>query len=96
MDKIAQFVQLATMGDASALYKLSPVWHWEYKEIDVKYVIVSAVAHAFDHGGAETLVFPARADGSIINMLDIGGGRGYVDHRKALETMGYEYIPVRG
>lgn len=48
------------------------------------YVVVSAIPLP------ETLVFPANATGEVTDWGQIGGGRGYMDHGKALATMGYE------
>lgn len=60
-------------GDA-ALYRLD----------DGSYVAVSAIN---TYGGPETLVFPADESGEVTDWLEIGGGRGYLDHEEALATL---------
>lgn len=44
-------------------------------EKDGEHFIVSWIATAPDHPGAETLVFPASEDGEITSWMDVAGGR---------------------
>lgn len=67
----------------AALYQLSEALSGH------EYVIVSGLVSAFDHGGPETLVFPATAEGKVINYGELAGGRGYNNHAIALEDAGY-------
>ena len=41
-----------------------------------RYYVVSHIGYAADHGGPETLVFPARGDGMITDWTDVAGGPG--------------------
>ncbi len=86
--KTATFVRGLGWKTDAALYKLSSPFV-TYDDEAYTHVIASSVI-AFDHGGPETLVFPAQENGDPINMGDIAGGRGYMSHEKALRDMGYE------
>ena len=55
------------------------------------HVIVSAAD--VESSGPEVLIFPARANGEAIDMSEIGGGRGDLDHEKAIREMGWEVAP---
>jgi len=75
-------------GDA-ALYKVEPpvrYSNYDDDEHETDYVIASSVIALYT--GPETLVFPADQDGEAINMLEIGGGRGPLNHQWALSTLG--------
>ena len=58
-----------------------------------KFVIVSAVASAFDTGEPETFIFKANEEGECISFLDLAGSqRGICDQSKVLEDLGYEIV----
>ena len=61
-------------GDA-ALYLLD----------DGSYVIASSVVDVYS--GPETLVFASNEDGDVTSWNEIGGGRGYLDHKEALASL---------
>lgn len=94
--KTATFVKRVDWQADAALYRLSesvPVGHgWADDDASSKrtsFVIVSAVNC---YSVPETLIFPATEDGEAINMLEIAGGRGYMDHKIALEGFGFEIV----
>ena len=82
-------------GDAR-LYELSePVeygdclWDEDAALTATNYVIVSAVVFSM-FAGPETFIFPAREDGTAIDMIELRGSmRGNVSHEKVLERAGY-------
>ena len=96
--KTATFIRKITdwQGDA-ALYELSHPMResWGEDEDECKFVIVSAVM-AFDHGGAETFIFPAK-DADATDALSFselpGSTRGTLDHIEVLNRCGYEVTP---
>lgn len=54
-----------------------------------EYVVVSATVVPFT--GPETYIFPARADGTVINFAEREGSyRGGLDHATALQNAGYK------
>lgn len=58
------------------LYRLDPPYvheEGEEGEIDVEYVVVSAVKNGMAH---ETLIFPANKKGEILSMIELWGRRG--------------------
>lgn len=55
------------------------------------YVIVSALAEAFDTNRPETFIFGADVMGEIVNYSELPGSyRGGMDHVKALRDAGYQ------
>lgn len=73
------------------LYKVDPpmAYGWGDDEGTTEYVVVSAVVVPYI-GGAETYIFPAREDGSVIEYGEMEGSfRGALDHEQALENAGY-------
>lgn len=50
------------------------------------YFVVSSLAYAFDHGGAETLAFAADENGEILSFTDVAGGRG-VSREQVIEEL---------
>lgn len=78
------------------LYRVSPPMKYGYdygdgddRRGETEYVIVSAVVAMFS--GPETYIFPAREDGSAIDMLELDGSyRGGLDHEAALRRAGYD------
>jgi hypothetical protein len=78
------------------LYKLSlPV---RYRDVSgetprkrqTKFVVVSSIDLALDHGGSETFIFPADAKGKIQNWQELdGSSKGKVSHSTALDTLGF-------
>lgn len=55
------------------------------------FVIVSAIANAFDHGGPETLSFAADAEGNVLSWADgPGSQRGTTDHERVIRDAGWE------
>lgn len=88
MGKTATKVKDLTGWGMASLYELSESVETYDGERKTKFVIVSAVNAMFS--GPETLVFAARQSGEKLGMLiEIGGGRGYMNHTKALENMGF-------
>lgn len=74
----------------AVLYRLSePVTYEETLTTD--HVVVSAA-----HGmltGPETYIFPADADGKILNWGELDGSyRGGLDHASALESAGFQIV----
>lgn len=92
-------------GSKQAVYRLSEPVEWsgwvrntlEYVDHDnprsTSYVFISAVPFAFDHGGSETLIFPAHAGtdeyGSILSSNEITGFRDCFDHAEAIGLAGW-------
>lgn len=83
-------------GDA-ALYKCDPPMEYErlvdgeYTKDMAEYVVVSATTALFT--GPETYIFPADANGNVINWLELDGSfRGALDHNEALQNAGYEVV----
>jgi hypothetical protein len=80
-------------GDAR-LYRVDPPVEridWssgEEKQTLHDYVVVSAVVAMFS--GPETYIFPASADGEVVDWLELNGSfRGGLDHGSALGQAGY-------
>ncbi len=76
------------------LFKLSePVpYGWDWDEENTKgltdYVIISAALVPFS--GAETYIFPAKKDGTAIEMLEMPGSfQGGLDHAAAIAGAGW-------
>ena len=75
------------------LYKV-PEYKWSnsFEEGTAEYVAVSAVVAL---GGPETFIFPADADGTVLNWLELEGSfHGALDHVRALNNAGYEEVVV--
>ena len=54
-----------------------------------KFVIVSSIKNAFDHGGAETFIFPSNAEGEVLSWRELQGStRGFITHEQALFELG--------
>jgi len=81
--------QLEGWRSDARLYHLDPAISFETIDDMGKtdYVIVSAARMM----GPETYIFPARKDGTAINMLELSGSfRGSLDHAQALLNAGYK------
>lgn len=81
----------------AALYSVSPPIPYgiDWDDEDEKYlysadfVIVSAANVIFT--GPETYIFPASADGEVLNWIELDGSyRGGLDHKIALRRAGYK------
>lgn len=92
--KTATFVKKIEgwIGDAR-LFRLSAPMSYdedsedENSKSETDHVIVSAVATF----GDETFIFPATADGEVLNMCEmVGSFKGNLDHVQALRNAGYE------
>jgi len=89
--KTARLVRKLDWKTDAALYKLSEPVEFRNTADDkntTDYVIASAVI-AFDHGGEECLIFPAKENGETWSMLDIGGRRGTMSHETVLWNLGF-------
>lgn len=78
------------------LYRLDPPYvheEGEEGEIDVEYVVVSAVKNGMAH---ETLIFPADKKGEILSMLELWGRRGTMSHLLTLDSFGYTMANFKG
>ena len=82
-------------GEAK-LYKLSePVKYTggygdERKKRQTKFVVVSSISAAPDHGGSETFIFPADATGKVQDWGELtGSDRGNVTHKHVLSSLGF-------
>lgn len=90
-------------GDAQ-LYKLSePVFYkdtewkkvdgkgeWHSKKRQTKFVVVSSISAAPDHGGSETFIFPSDAKGVVQNWGELQGSqRGNASAFLVLGSLGY-------
>ena len=78
------------------LYKLSsPVRYRDTsgetpRKRQTKFVVVSSIDLALDHGGSETFIFPADAKGKIQSWQELdGSSKGKVSHSTALDTLGF-------
>ena len=85
-------------GDAK-LYKLSsPVRYRDTsgetpRKRQTKFVILSSVELALDHGGAETFIFPADAKGKIQSWQELeGSARFKVSHDVVLGLLGFNLV----
>ena len=85
-------------GDAK-LYKLSsPVRYRDTsgetpRKRQTKFVILSSVELALDHGGAETFIFPADAKGKIQSWQELeGSARFKASHKAVLDLVGFALI----
>ena len=85
-------------GDAK-LYKLSsPVRYIERsretkRKRQTKFVILSSVELALDHGGSETFIFPADAKGKIQSWQELeGSARFKVSHDVVLGLLGFNLV----
>ena len=85
-------------GDAK-LYKLSsPVRYIERsaetkRKRQTKFVILSSVELALDHGGSETFIFPADAKGKIQSWQELeGSARFKTSHKAVLDLVGFALI----
>lgn len=88
--KIASYIRTVTnqgyRGEARLYLLNEPVFDSRGKA--TKYVIVSAV-DAFS-AGIETFIFPADADGRIIDLVELDGStRGVWDHELVLREAGF-------
>ena len=78
------------------LYRLDPPYvheEGEEGEIDVEYVVVSAVKNGMAH---ETLIFPANKKGEILSMLELWGRWGTKSHLLTLDSFGYAMANFKG
>lgn len=78
------------------LYRLDPPYvheEGEEGEIDVEYVVVSAVKNGMAH---ETLIFPANKEGEILSMLELWGRWGTMSHLLTLDSFGYTMANFKG
>ena len=82
-------------GDAK-LYKLSsPVRYRDTsgetpRKRQTKFVILSSVELALDHGGSETFIFPADAKGKIQSWQELeGSSKGKASHDVVLGLVGF-------
>jgi hypothetical protein len=90
-------------GDAQ-LYKLSkPVSYedthfkrvdgkteWDTRKSQTKFVVVSSISAAPDHGGSETFIFPADSNGVVQNWSELQGSqRGNASAFLVLGGLGY-------
>lgn len=83
----------------AALFKLSPPmestdWDDDSNKLTLKhdFVVLSSVI-AFDHGSAETFIFPANAEGKVTNWGELPGSqRGTLDHDYILWRKGYQVV----
>jgi len=85
-------------GDAK-LYKLSsPVRFIDTsleasKKRQTKFVILSSVDLALDHGGSETFIFPSDSKGKIQSWHEMEGSRkGKVSHDVVLGLVGFNLV----
>ena len=86
-------------GDEARIYKLVPPFEraprYNGEEAHTaEYAVASGVHSAFFPHGPETLVFSADANGEVTDFGEIGGGKGYVDPDRAIESMGYTVHPA--
>jgi hypothetical protein len=85
MNKATFVRQLDGFNGDARLYRCDPSVH--YGSGKTEYVVVSGVAEVF---ATETYIFPANADGAVIDWGELDGSfKGYVDHKKALSDAGY-------
>ena len=75
------------------LYRLDPPYVHEEGEIDVEYIVVSAVKNGMAH---ETLIFPANKKGEILSMLELWGRWGTMSHLLTLDSFGYTMANFKG
>ena len=75
------------------LYRLDPPYVHEEGEIDVEYVVVSAIFNKMAH---ETLIFPANKKGEILSMIELWGRRGTMSHLLTLDSFGYTMANFKG
>lgn len=80
----------------AALYRMTPPlkdheWSKDEAVEEYEYVIASAVTTLqFDGVGPETYLFPATAEGEVINYGELPGSmKGTLSHREALKNAGY-------
>jgi len=85
-------------GDAK-LYKLSSPVRYIDKSLEAskkrqtKFVILSSVDLALDHGGSETFIFPADASGKIQSWQELeGSSRFKVSHDVVLGLLGFNLV----
>ena len=75
------------------LYRLDPPYVHEEGEIDVEYVVVSAVKNGMAH---ETFIFPANKKGEILSMNELWGRWGTMSHLLTLDSFGYTMANFKG
>lgn len=49
------------------------------------YFAISSIPAAPDHGGPETLAFAADEEGTVLNLMDVAGGRGWTREQTLAE-----------
>lgn len=84
----------------AALFKLSPPMEghadWDdngNKTIPTHEFVVLSATIAFDHGSAETFIFPADKKGKVTNWGELPGSmRGTLDHDYILWRKGYQVV----
>ena len=94
MGTAKEIKQLEDWRGYAKLYEVDPPIGYNYNyeteqfEDTTPFVVVSAVVVPLS--GPETYIFPANADGSTINMLELEGSRrSILNHKLALEAAGY-------
>lgn len=88
MSKTATFIKdLRGFRGRARLYRLDPPAP-DYDGNPREYVVVSAVDAMFS--GPETYIFPASAEGEVVDWLEMDGSfQGDLDHERALANAGY-------
>jgi len=81
------------------LYKLSSPVRYEDtnretpRKRQTKFVVVSSVDMALDHGGSETFIFPADAKGKIQSWHELkGSSKGNLSHDVVLGLIGFNLV----
>ena len=78
-------------GADQRIYRLSQAIPYGYgdKRSTTRYIVVSAVGEDGLFQQAETYIFPASENGTILNFLELPGSfQGDTDHERALTNMG--------
>ena len=88
----------ANLGDngrdcVQRLYRLDPPYVHEEGEIDVEYVVVSAVKNGMAH---ETLIFPANKNGENLPTIELWGRWVTMSHLLTLDSFGYTMANFKG
>ena len=92
MTKIAHLIKpLQGFSGTAALYKLTPsLVVGDDNALEThEYIVVSATIVMYS--GPETYIFPANADGEVVDWLELPGSfKGALDIEQALRNAGYE------
>lgn len=101
-DKTATLIQdnLPGYKGHAALFKLSPPMEghpdWDddgNKTIRTHEFVVLSATIAWDHGSAETFIFPANEEGKVTDWGELPGSkRGTLDHDYILWRKGYQVV----